>query len=88
MKVKAIFSLISIILLISPKIEAQNWKSLFNGKDLDNWTILNGTAEYEIDDDVIVGISKMNTPNTFLATKKTYTNFILEYEVKLDDGLN
>jgi len=67
---------------------AQNWTNLFNGKNLDNWKVLNGTAEYEIDGDVIVGVSKMNTPNTFLATKKTYADFILEYEVKLDDGLN
>lgn len=30
----------------------------------------------------------MNTPNTFLATKKTYGDFILEFDFKIDDGLN
>ena len=30
----------------------------------------------------------MNTPNTFLATKKMYGDFILEFEFKVDDGLN
>ena len=30
----------------------------------------------------------MNTPNTFLATKKMYGDFILEFEFKVDEGLN
>ncbi len=88
MIVKTIILYSTVILLLYPNLQAQNWTNLFNGKDLDNWEILNGTAEYEIEDNIIVGISKMNTPNSFLVTKKTYANFILEYEVKLDDGLN
>ena len=39
-------------------------------------------------DGTIVGISKMNTPNTFLATEKNYGDFILEFDFKVDDGLN
>lgn len=64
------------------------WESLFNGKNLKGWTKLNGTAEYKVEDGAIVGISKMNTPNTFLTTKKMYGDFILEFEFKVDDGLN
>ncbi|HCF81256.1 MAG TPA: DUF1080 domain-containing protein, partial [Porphyromonadaceae bacterium] len=36
----------------------------------------------------IVGISKSGTPNTFLATNKMYDDFILEFDFKVDDGLN
>jgi hypothetical protein len=64
------------------------WKQLFNGKDLKNWKILNGTASFVVEDGCITGISALNTPNTFLATKTDYTNFILEYEMKMDEGLN
>lgn len=64
------------------------WENLFNGKNLKGWTKLNGTAEYKVEDDAIVGISKLNTPNTFLATKKAYSDFILEFEFKVDDSLN
>jgi len=64
------------------------WESLFNGKNLKGWTKLNGTAEYKVENGTIVGISKTNTPNTFLATKKNYGDFILEFEFKVDDGLN
>ena len=35
-----------------------------------------------------MGISKTNTPNTFLTTSKDYKDFILEFEFKIEDGLN
>ena len=64
------------------------WENLFNGKNLKGWTKLNGTAEYKVENGTIIGISKLNTPNTFLATNKTYGDFILEFEFKVDDSLN
>lgn len=66
----------------------EKWESLFNGKNLKGFKKLNGTAEYVVKDGAIVGISKLNTPNTFLATEKMYGDFILELEFKIDDGLN
>ena len=65
-----------------------NWVDLFNGKDLDDWQQLGGKAEYKIEADCIVGISKSNTPNSFLTTKKHYSDFILEYEVFVDPVMN
>lgn len=64
------------------------WYSLFNGENLDGWEVKNGTAVYEVRDSAIVGISQLNTPNTFLCTKKSYKDFILELEVMIDPGLN
>jgi len=64
------------------------WQSLFNGKNLDGWEQLNGSATYEVKDGVIVGTSVAKSPNSFLATKKTYGDFILEFEAKVDDRLN
>ena len=76
-------------LFFSFGIEAQsNWKNLFNGKDLSGWEIKNGTAEYTIEGDAIVGTSRTGTPNTFLCTKKKYSNFIFEVEVLVSSGLN
>lgn len=65
-----------------------NWVDLFNGKNLDGWEILNGNAEFKVENGVIIGTSKLNTPNTFLATKEQYDDFILEYEAKIDPLLN
>ncbi len=64
------------------------WIYLFNGKDLTGWKVLDGNAEYAVQDNAITGKSELNSPNTFLATSKSYGDFILEYEAKIDDGLN
>lgn len=62
--------------------------SLFNGKNLDGWIQHGGVAKYTIEGDTIVGTSVPDTPNSFLCTKKHYSNFILEVEYKVDPGLN
>ena len=67
---------------------AQNWQPLFNGKNLNGWTRLNGKAEYKVVDGTIVGKPKVGQPNTFLATKAHYSDFILEFEFKVDGLLN
>ncbi len=64
------------------------WVNLFNGKDLQGWQALNGKADYKVEDGIIIGVSKINTPNSFLATEKKYSDFILEYEAKMDADLN
>lgn len=67
---------------------AQKWQSLFNGKNLSGWVRLNGNAPYKVENGAIVGYSKAGEPNTFLCTKKNYGDFILEFEFRVDDGLN
>ncbi len=79
---------IAVVLAISASAQEPKWENLFNGRNLRGWEKLNGTAEYKVQDNIIVGISRMNTPNTFLATKKTYSDFILVFDFKVDDGLN
>jgi hypothetical protein len=67
---------------------AQPWVDLFNGKDLKGWEKLDGSAEYRVEDGMVIGRSGLGTPNTFLATIKMYGDFILEYDMKMDRGLN
>lgn len=62
--------------------------ALFNGKDLDNWEIKGGEAIYSIEDGAIVGTTVADTPNTFLATREHYSDFILELEFKIHPTLN
>jgi hypothetical protein len=47
-----------------------------------------GAASYAVEDGCIVGTSTLNTPNTFLCTPRDYSDFILEYEFKVDPKLN
>ena len=58
------------------------WVDLFNGENLDNWRLMDGTAEFKVENGIIVGVYKLDTPNTFLATDREYNDFILEYEMK------
>lgn len=64
------------------------WEMLFNGKNLKNWNQVNGNAVYLVENGTITGVSALNTPNSFLASPKNYTNFVLEYEMWMDEGLN
>jgi hypothetical protein len=88
MKKRNLFFFAVLLLLASCTPKEPKWQDLFNGKDLNGWEKLNGTAEYKIEDGAIVGISQLNTPNTFLATTEKYGDFILEFEFKVDEGLN
>jgi len=76
------FILSVILLTVSIYAGENDWTKLFNGKNLDGWYVLNGNAEYKVEEGCIVGISKAKTRNTFLATVKSYSDFILEYEFK------
>ena len=69
-------------------LNAQEWVELFNGKNLKGWEQLDGSAEYRVENGEVIGTSKTGTPNSFMATKNVYGDFILEYEMKMDRGLN
>lgn len=67
---------------------ADGWKPLFNGKDLSEFVLEDGTASYELKDGVITGRTAEGSPNTFLATIREYGDFELVFEVMASDELN
>ena len=64
------------------------WVPLFDGETLNGWTIKGGEAHYEVRDEIIVGSTVHDTPNTFLTTEKMYGDFILELDYKVDSTMN
>jgi hypothetical protein len=68
--------------------DAAPWENLFDGKTLNGWERLNGTAEFTVQDEAILGTTSSGSPNSFLCTKKMYGNFILELDFKVDEALN
>ena len=64
------------------------WKNLFDGSSLDGWQQLGSSAQYHAENGVIVGTAKTGYDNSFLTTHKKYGDFILEFDVKVDPGLN
>lgn len=66
--------------------DTPEWQSLFDGKSLTGWKQVNGTALYQVVDGAIVGTTREGTPNSFLATEKSYGDFVLEVEAKQTAG--
>jgi hypothetical protein len=69
-------------LLVVVTAVAGEWQPLFNGRDLTGWKEINGTAPFTVEGDAIVGTTVTGSPNSFLATDKSYGDFIFECEVK------
>ncbi|MVM36663.1 DUF1080 domain-containing protein [Spirosoma sp. HMF3257] len=85
---KKIVSFCLIALLSFTSLAQVPWKNLYNGNDLKGWVKRNGNAEYKLTNNAIIGVSQLNTPNTFLCTEETYGDFVLEMDVKVEPGLN
>ena len=68
--------------------QESGWVSLFDGKTLKGWSVHSGFAKYTAEDGMIVGSAVQGSPNSFLCTDKEYGDFVLEFEVKCDPGLN
>ena len=85
---RATFIFIALVVFSFSSIAQDGWKSLFNGKDLSGWKQLNGEAKYFVAGDQIVGVSVLNTSNSFLCTEETFDDFIFEVDVKVDPRLN
>jgi len=66
----------------------EGFEPLFNGKNLDGWEQHGGKAKYYVQDGMMVGEAVPNTPNSFLCTKRRFSDFILELDFKVDPGLN
>ena len=64
------------------------WTSLFDGKTLNGWKQLGGTATYAVSNGEIVGTTVPKSPNSFLATTREYADFVLELEFLVDPLLN
>ena len=81
-------ALISCIVFSGSFLNAQeNWTSLFE-EDFSGFEKRNGTAEYRLEGDQLIGISALETPSTYLCTKEKFSDFILEVDVKVEVGLN
>ena len=82
---KNALAIILIVCCTGGMAQTGGWKNLFDGKTLNGWKQLNGKAKYEVVNGTIVGTTVPGEPNSFLATKEDYGDFILELELKVGD---
>ena len=84
-----LLAVLLVLLLPEPLPAADDgFVPLFDGKTLAGWVQRGGKAKYGVADGALVGSSVPNTSNSFLCTEKTFADFILELEFKVDPGLN
>lgn len=81
-----IFVLGSFNLLLT--CHAQEWTVLVEEDDLSGWEVLGGDATFTASNGEITGITRANTPNTFLATRESYGDFAMSIEVWIDPAIN
>ena len=82
-------AILASLLLFTARAGAENgWTSLFNGKNLDGWVQLNGTALYFVENGQLVGRCVGGSPNSFLCTTAEFGDFIFECETRADWTLN
>jgi hypothetical protein len=73
----------------------EGWQQLFDGKTLTGWRVLNqdwknpdSKPDFYVENNMIVCNTTMNNEGGYLVTEKSYSNFILEFDIKIDTSLN
>ena len=73
----------------------EGWHDLFDGKTLTGWKVLNqdwthpdSKPDFYVEDNMIVCNTVMGNEGGYLITDKSYSDFILELDVKVDTSLN
>jgi len=75
----------SFIIFLVRSGSAAEWRPLFNGHDLDNWT-QNGNAAWRVQDGIIAGGQEGDPRRAgLLATKEKFKDFELELEFMIDE---
>jgi hypothetical protein len=85
----SLISLVSIILVLTLNTSSygqEKWQNLFDGESLSGWSVHSGFANFRVEDGAIVGQAVKNSPNSFLCTDREFTDFILEFDVLLEDS--
>ncbi len=77
----------SLFCLLTMASTAQSAKKLFNGKNLDGWTI-HGTEKWYVEDGNLVCESGPDKGYGYLSTNKPYKNFILTLKFKQEANGN
>lgn len=80
------FVLIAVLAFVFNQSNAQE-KSLFNGKDLNGWTIY-GTEKWYVEDGLLVSESGPDKQYGYLATDEHYKNFELNIDFKQEANGN
>ncbi|MCC5822428.1 MAG: DUF1080 domain-containing protein [Phycisphaerales bacterium] len=64
------------------------WEDLFDAERPDDWIVRGGEAGYELRGGELIGTTRPDIPNSFYTSARSYGDFELVYETKVDPRLN
>lgn len=83
---KKVFVATFLLLAANSFAQNNNWQSLFDGKTLNGWKQMTGSAPYTVENGQIVGTTVPGSPNSFLASEQRFIgDFVLELEAMMTD---
>ncbi len=85
---RIVVAALAALLLAAPALAQDGWTPLFDGKTLNGWKQVNGTAPYGIENGAIIGRTVVGSPNSFIASTTEYGDFILELEFMVEGDIN
>jgi hypothetical protein len=73
------------LFLGTEKVFSQKWESLFDGKTLKGWTVIDPPLDLKIkDSNMVLHMTPYTQRHAFVRTNKKYRDFILELEFRRD----
>lgn len=84
---KLLTKILFLFYILPLSAQNENWQSLFDGKSLKGWTQFTGTGLFTVENDMIVGSTVKDSPNSFLVYDQHYSeDFVLEMETMMSDA--
>lgn len=83
----ALLALLAAVGFGAPAAAAGDWVDLL-ADGLEGWEQRGGQARYRMAGGTLIGTAVADTPNSFLCTRRSFADFVLQLEFKVDDGLN
>ncbi|MEM9016641.1 MAG: DUF1080 domain-containing protein [Verrucomicrobiota bacterium] len=77
---------LSIFAIFASSLQAEEWKPIFNGKDLEGWKAPKDNIWWIVEDGILQVQSGPNRKGSILWTEKEYGNFAVELEFKFVEG--
>jgi hypothetical protein len=68
--------------------QQSEWQQLLQDKTLAQFQMLQGKGNWVLQNEVIIGTSEYGNPSSYLCTQEEYSDFILELDFMIDEGIN
>ena len=89
--IRSVTLTLALVTVALVQARADELQPIFNGKDLSGWKVTDPNPFWKVVDGVLVGENNESRKGDVLHTEKTYTNFVLELEVRwsgeIDSGV-